>query len=123
VDGVAALPILLVVNHQRHRGGGGESGCITGVWEQCLALPKTGITHAKLNGTRCYVIGGQGVFAYPQQEIKGHNNQVSSGTLARGGIGVQTSGGCQLNGMDGESDLGFGDRVTIFEGFKKVGKG
>jgi hypothetical protein len=25
--------------------------------------------------------------------------------------------------MDGESDLGFGDRVTIFEGFKKVGKG
>lgn len=71
---VATLPILLVVNHQRHRGGGCECSKITRQGECCLALPKTDVTKPKGNCTCRDVFWGTGVFTDPQQKEKCHDN-------------------------------------------------
>jgi hypothetical protein len=49
VDDVAALPILLIIHYERHRGGGCEDCCIAAGQEQSLALPKTNVEDTKLH--------------------------------------------------------------------------
>ena len=52
VDDVAALPILLIIHDERHRGGGCKDGCVASGRKQSLALPETDVADAKLHRAR-----------------------------------------------------------------------
>jgi hypothetical protein len=102
MDDVTALPILLVVHDERHRGGSCEDGCIACRREQRSALPKTNIADAKLYRTGGAVLRRErSILADPQEEIKRHNDQVGCSRLAGRGGGVVTCGSRNAYNMYG----------------------
>ena len=70
VDDVAALPILLIIHYERHRGGGCKDSFIAGGREQSLALPKTDVTDTKLHSAYCAVPWWEHILADAQKKVK-----------------------------------------------------
>jgi hypothetical protein len=123
VDDVAALPILLIIHDERHRGGGCEDSCIAGGREQSLALPKTNVADTKLHSAGRAVPRWERILADSQKKVKGHDYKVCRCGLAGRGVRVITSGRRSVNGVYRERYLGFGCRIAHPEGLKEVGKG
>ena len=70
VDGVAALPILFIVQHQRHRRGGGKDGERASGRKQRLTLPETSVAHPQGDSAGGDMGCGKRVFADPQEKIE-----------------------------------------------------
>ena len=86
VDDIAALPILLIIHDERHRGGGCEDGWVAGKRQQGLALPKTDIAESELHSAGGTMLRREGIFANTQKKRKRHDYQVCRSRLAgRGG--------------------------------------
>lgn len=84
---------------------------------------KTDVTNPELDCVRDGMSPGASILANPEQKEKCHHDQISGGSGCRGSGGVHASGGCQFDGIDGQSHLGTWDGVASLEGLKDMGKG
>ena len=74
MDDVAALPILLIIHSERHRGGGCKDRCIASKREERLALPKTDVTDPELDCASGTVFGREGILPDTEQKEKRYND-------------------------------------------------